>query len=180
MDETGPWGPCHSVRPGVSAGGHRARSWRGGCLLVEGSEVAGSTGKEPMGCGLPVGHGAVVRGSPMGHIDGGAEKNGGAVEFGWWRRKSMSGGGLRAVLQLGWGEDKLSRLGIGEERHEERPSSAKATAASPCDFGVMIGSSVVGLGQEDSSRVKRPWGELVAKSDAWGWKNWATAALGTF
>jgi hypothetical protein len=47
----------------------------------------------------------------------------------------------------------LHDLGIGEERHEEDPSQAMvATVASPCDFGAVMGSSVIELEQEGSGR----------------------------
>jgi hypothetical protein len=75
----------------------------------------------------------------------------------------VNGSGFRVLLHLGWGGDEVSNLWIGGERHKERPPLAIAAAAtSPCDFGVVMGSTVVELGQEDLGRGERCWGELAA------------------
>jgi hypothetical protein len=83
------------------------------------------------------------------------EKNSGAVEFDRRRGKLVSGGGLQVVLWLRWGKDKVSRLVIGEERHDERPTPAMAATASAHNSVAVMGSPIIELRQEDSGRGKR-------------------------
>jgi hypothetical protein len=73
------------------------------------------------------------------------------------RYTRVNGGSFRVLLQLGWGEDEVSQLWIGEERHEERPSLAMA-AASPRDSGAVARSPVIELGQEDLGRGQKALG----------------------
>jgi hypothetical protein len=75
------------------------------------------------------------------------------------RRTPVVSGSIWADLTHGWGEDELSKPGIGEERHEEGPSPVMVVAAaSSHDSGVGKGSPVIELGQEGSGRGEKSLG----------------------
>jgi hypothetical protein len=72
-------------------------------------------GEAPVEMGICAGQGISGRGSPMRHVNGGAEKNNSAVEFGQLRGAPIGGGDRQVELQHREETGKVRRGPIGDE-----------------------------------------------------------------